>query len=286
MVSTFILQGAGSRAAKILLASALLAVLLPLVAFAAAPKRIISLSPATTEILFALGLGERIVGVTSFCDHPAEAKAKAKIGGMSNPSLEAIVSLKPDLVVLTTDGNPQEIDARLRKLGIPTYVWSERTLAELAPGIRKLGAALGVREKGARLAGEIERSLDRSRLKVPGAQGRKVLYIVWPEPMLVAGPGSAIADALDLLGLRNIAAGAQTSYPRYSVEEVIRAAPEVLFIGKGSGMDMQTVSDGVLKKLASVPAVQNGKVCYVGDGLYRLAPRVIEGIEELAACVR
>lgn len=254
------------------------------------PQRIISLSPATTEILFALGAGEQVVGVTSFCDHPAAAKEKTKIGGMSNPSLEAIISLRPDIVVLTTDGNPQEIDARLRALGIRTYVWTERTLAELSPGIRRLGAALAMPAQGERLAGEIDRALrthgSEGREQGPGAGRKKALYIVWPEPMLVAGPGSAIADALDLLGIENIAARAQTSYPRYSIEEVIRAAPEVLFIGKGSGMDMRSVSDGVLKKLASVPAVKNGKVCYVGDGLYRLAPRVIEGIEELAACVR
>jgi iron complex transport system substrate-binding protein len=233
-------------------------------------------------------MGERIVGVTSFCDHPAGAKEKTKIGGMSNPSLEAIVALKPDLVVLTTDGNPQETEVRLRKLSIRTYVWTERTLADLAPGIRKLGAVLGEQGSAQRLAAEIESGLTKYRHRMKRGSGAEVkaLYIVWPEPMLVAGPGSAIADAMDLLGLQNIAARAQTSYPRYSIEEVIRSAPEVLFIGKGSGMDMRSVSDGVLKKLASVPAVRNGKVCYVGDGLYRLAPRVIEGIEELAACVR
>ena len=262
----------------------------PVPAAAESPQRIISLSPATTEILFALGLGDRIVGVTSFCDHPEEAKSKARIGGMSNPSLEAIVALTPDLVVLTTDGNPQEAEERLRRLGIATYVWRERTLAELSNGIRRLGAALQAARQGEQLAREIESSLKKYRAagksqRAEKAQ-KKVLFIVWPEPLLVAGPGSAIADALDLLGLQNIAARAPTSYPRYSIEEVIREAPEVLYIGKGSGMDMQSVSDDVLKKLASVPAVKNGRVCYVGDGLYRLAPRVIEGIEELAACAR
>ena len=78
------------------------------------PQRIISLAPATTEILFALGLGERIVGVTNFCDYPEEAKKKPKVGGMSNPSLEAVVSLKPDIVVMSIDGNPKEFEERLR----------------------------------------------------------------------------------------------------------------------------------------------------------------------------
>jgi iron complex transport system substrate-binding protein len=114
----------------------------------------------------------------------------------------------------------------------------------------------------------------------------KVLYIVWPEPLLVAGPGTAIDDAIALLGMNNAAAGARTAYPRFSIEELIRQAPEVVFIGKGSGMDMQAVSQGILKKLATVPAVRNNKVCYVSDSLYRLGPRVVQGIEELAACIK
>jgi iron complex transport system substrate-binding protein len=255
--------------------------------YASAPVRIISLSPATTEILFSLGLGDRIVGVTSFCDHPPEAKKKAKIGGMSNPSLEAIFELKPDVVVMTTDGNPREVDDRLRSMSLKTYVWTSRTLAELPTGIRDLAVAMGVKERGERLAREMEEGIEKHRSRNTGAGSqKKVVYIVWPEPLLVAGPGTAIHDAIALLGLENVAGHAPSSYPRYSIEELIRSSPDIVVIGKGVGMDIRTVSEGVLKKLASVPAVKNGKVCYVSDNLYRLAPRVIQGIEELAVCVR
>ena len=250
------------------------------------PTRIISLAPATTEILFALGAGDRIIGVTSFCDHPEEAKKKQKIGGLSNPSLEAIVALKPDLVVMTTDGNPQEVDERLRTMGLRTYVWTARKLAELPDGIRGLATAIGASAQGERMAGEIEKSINRTRYKVQSTKKMNVLYIVWPEPLLVAGPGTAIDDAIRLLGHVNVSAKAKTSYPRYSIEELIREAPEIVFIGKGSGMDMQAVSQGILKKLATVPAVRNNKVCYVSDSLYRLGPRVVQGIEELAACIK
>jgi len=254
------------------------------------PVRIISLSPATTEILFSLGLGNRVVGVTSFCDHPAEAKKKAKIGGMSNPSLEAIFELKPDIVVMTTDGNPREVDDRLRSMSLKTYVWTRRTLAELPAGIRELAVAMGVKERGEKLAREMEEGIERNGSMARGRGSatpkKKVVYIVWPEPLLVAGPDTAIHDAIALLGLENVAGHAPSSYPRYSIEELIRSSPDVVVIGKGVGMDIRTVSEGVLKKLASVPAVKNGKVCYVSDNLYRLAPRVIQGIEELAACVR
>jgi iron complex transport system substrate-binding protein len=254
------------------------------------PRRIISLSPATTEILFSLGLGDRIVGVTNFCDHPPEAKKKAKIGGMSNPSLESIVELKPDIIVMTTDGNPREVDDRLRGMSLNTYVWTSRTLAELPRGIRELAAAMGVQERGDKLAREIEEGLEKYGSRVTGRGSgtpkKKIVYIVWPEPLLVAGPGTAIHDAITLLGLENVAVHATSSYPRYSIEELIRASPDVLIIGKGAGMDIRTVSQGVLRKLATVPAVKNGKVCYVSDDLYRLAPRVLQGIEEIATCVR
>lgn len=257
---------------------------------ASPPKRIISLAPSTTEILYSLGLGDRIVAVTTFCDYPEAAKAKAKIGGMSNPSLEAVVSLKPDIVVMTTDGNPKEFDERLRSLKITTYVFTARKLSELPQGIRELGGALGVRNTADKLAHEIEGDIEKikksSLVSHPSSIKKKVLYIVWPEPLIVAGPGTIIDDAITLLEEKNIAQGAAAAYPKYSIEEVIRQAPDVILIGKGSGMDMVAVSRGILKRMKSVPAVKSGAICYLGDGLYRLGPRVVSGIEELAECLK
>jgi iron complex transport system substrate-binding protein len=256
---------------------------------ASPPKRIVSLAPSVTEILFAMGLGDNIVGVTSFCDYPEEAKKKQKIGGMSNPSLEAVVSLRPDIVVMTTDGNPKEFEERLRSLKIKTYVFTARRLAELSQGIRELGRALGVKNKADKLANGIEDDIGKVRksslVSHPSTMRKKILYIVWPEPLIVAGPGTVIDDAITLLGEVNIAQGAAAAYPKYSVEEVIRQAPEVIIIGKGSGMDMVAVSRGVLKRMTSVPAVKSGALCYLGDGLYRLGPRVVQGIKELAECL-
>jgi iron complex transport system substrate-binding protein len=261
--------------------------------FASPPQRIISLAPNTTEILFALGLSDRIAGVTTFCDYPDEAKAKPKIGGMSNPSLEAVVLLKPDLVVATTDGNPKEFVDRLRSLNIKTFVFRARRLRELPQGIRELGAAVGVSEKADTLAREIENALKGHQESGTSRKKRyselnktRVLFIVWPEPLIVAGPGTAMDDAIALLGLENIAHGATTAYPKYSIEEVLRRAPDVLFIGKATGMDMRAISQGFLKRLSLVPAVRNNKICYVSDNLYRLAPRVVRGIEELAECLK
>jgi len=263
-------------------------------------QRIVSLAPNVTEILFALGLGDRIVGVTTFCDYPEAAKTKPKIGGMSNPSLEAVLLLKPDLVVMTTDGNPKEIEERLRSLNISTLVFTARRLRDLSQGIRELGGVLGAAEKADILARDIEAALTSHQesgasRKKKNAELRtlnselhktKVLFIVWPEPLIVAGPGTAMDDAMTLLGRKNIASGAVTEYPKFSLEEVIRQAPDVICIGTGSGMDMRAVSHGMLQRLRNVPAVNNGKVCYLGDNLFRLGPRVVAGIRELAECLR
>ena len=245
------------------------------------PKRIISIAPSTTEILFALGLGERIVGVTNFCDYPEEAKKKPKVGGMSNPSLEAVVSLKPDLVVLSVDGNPKEFEERLRAMKIKTYVFYSKRISELPRGIREMGVALGVRDKAEALAADMEYRLNKLKVRENPLLKKKVLFIVWPEPLMVAGPGSITDDALQILGADNIAGKAASAYPKYSIEEVLRRAPDIIFIGKGQN-SMNEVSEGLLSRLKNTPAARNHEVFYVSDYLYRLGPRTLKGIEELA----
>lgn len=246
------------------------------------PKRIISLAPNITEILFALGLGDNIVGVTNFCDYPEEAKKKPKIGGMSNPSIEAVVSLKPDIVVMTTDGNPKEFEERLRSMKIRTYVFTARRLNELPQAVRDLGKVLGVQKSAAEFADDYEKTLNR--LKVHNSRSavwkKKVLFIVWPEPLIVAGPGTVIDDALQAVSSENIASGANAAYPKYSIEEIIRRSPDIIFIGKGKGMEKG--SEGLFKRLRIVPAVRSHKFFYVSDDLYRLGPRTLKGIEEIS----
>lgn len=249
------------------------------------PKRIVSLAPNITEILFALGLGDRIVGVTSFCDYPEEAKKKPKIGGMSNPSLEAVVKLRPDIVVMTTDGNPKEFEERLRAIGINTYVFTARRISEFPRGVRDLGAALGVKAKADAFADNFERALGKAAAKrnKSGIHRKKVLFIVWPEPLIAAGPETVIDDAVDIVGGENIAADAKTVYPKYSVEEVLRRSPDLIIIGRGmDSKNVQDVAGGLLKRLRSLPAVKNNRVFYVSDDLYRLGPRTIQGIGEIA----
>jgi len=256
------------------------------------PKRIISLAPAMTEIIFSLGLGQRVVGVTNVCDRPDEARNKTKIGGMANPSLEAIVSLKPDIVVMTSDGNPKAIAERLRKLGIRTHVFTSRRLTEIPAGIRELGQALGARPAADRLAENIEKSIRDVSMSHRGKSsstnagvGRKAIFVIWPSPLIVAGPGTILDDAMKMSGLNNIAADGKVAYPRFSLEAVIERQPDLILIGKGHA-DMKALSKEFLKKLGMLEAVRKGRICFMDDALYRPGPRIPAGMEELGRCGR
>jgi iron complex transport system substrate-binding protein len=237
-----------------------------------------------TEMLFALGLGDRIVGVTDFCDSPPEAMEKPKIGGMSNPSLEAVVSMKPDIVMMTTNGNSEAFEERLRALGVKTYVLRERSADELPGSVSKLGRALGVEERAEALAREMKKTIEYYRMLGDERKKEqaviKALFVIWPEPLMVAGPGSVIDDVLVLLGFENIASDTKMNYPKYSIEEVIRREPDVIFIGSGHE-NMVKLSEKLLGRLKSTPAVKNNRVYFVSDNLYRFGPRVIDGIKEI-----
>lgn len=253
-------------------------------AMAQTPARIISLAPNLTEILYDLSLGERVIAVSRYCNYPPEVKTKPTIGGMSNPSLEAIVAMRPEMVVLTDDGNPRQIEWRLRQVGIRTHVFRAKRLADLPGEIRELGTALGVAARAERSAGRIEsvirRHAERAQ-RAPGLVHKKVLFVVQPDPLIVAGPGTAIDDVLQLLGLKNIASNAKTQYPRYSLEEVIRQSPDIIFMGMMQDVVMDQ-SRRLLSRLSQVDAVRLGRVYYIGDPLFRLGPRITEGIAEIA----
>jgi iron complex transport system substrate-binding protein len=256
-------------------------------ALAETPRRIISLAPNVTEILYDLGLGEQVIAVSSYCNYPPAVKMKPKIGGMSNPSLETIIAMKPDMVVLTDDGNPREIEQRLRKLGIRTYVFRAKRLDDLTHEIRAMGTALQIRDRAERRAERIDRVIRRyakASRPSPARFPRKILFVVQPDPLMVAGPGTAIDDVLKLLGLQNIVVNAQTEYPRYSLEEVIRQAPDVIFIGMSSG-DMKAQSRRLLKRLNHLEAVRKGRVYYIGDPLFRMGPRITDGISEISGYI-
>ncbi len=248
----------------------------------AAPKRIVSLAPNTTEILFALGLGDKVVGVTDFCDYPPEAKQKTKVGGMVNPSLEAISFLRPDLVLATVAGNRPETVARLERLGIPVFVVNPEDLQGVFSSIEQVGRATGRREVARVLVQRLRERVEQVTRRVAGLKRPRVLYVLWSDPLIVPGKGTFLDDLIRWAGGESISTGALTPYPLFSLEEVVARAPEVIIVSKGHGQDDQTLLRR-WRDLPTLPAVKAGRLYTIdGDLLNRPGPRIVDGLEALA----
>jgi iron complex transport system substrate-binding protein len=258
------------------------------VALAGPPGRIVSLVPSVTETAFALGGEARLVGVSDFCDWPPAARAKPRVGGMINPSLEAIVALKPDLVVGTDEGNREETFLQLRRLGIPVYVVHARRVAEMYDLITRVGELTGRRDAVVALVGDIRRRIEAVRASVRTLPTPRVLYVLWPEPLLVPGRDSHLTEMIELAGGRSITAAEPVSYVRFSIEAAVARAPEVIVLADHSS-GASTAGRAAPEKwqtLTSVPAIQAGRLYSVDLSiLHRYGPRVPEGLEILARMI-
>ena len=243
------------------------------------PRRIVSLAPSLTEMACALGLERNLVGVTTFCDRPASVKGKPTVGGPANPSLEAVLNLKPDVVLVDEEGIGSKLAKRLQKLGIRTVTFHGSRLDKLAPAVRQLGIDLGVRQPADQLASRIEQSLKPLKSTTPV----RTMFVIWPDPLVAAGPGSMLDDAMKLSGMTNIAHDARSGYPRLSLEAVITRNPQLIIAGQGE--KLAGPMKRMLNHLNSLDTVKQGRVCMVSDALYRPGPRIPEGIAELRHCL-
>ncbi len=246
------------------------------------PRRIISLAPSVTEMLFALGVGDRVVGVTSLCDYPPEATTKEKVGDVMTPSLERIVALAPDLVIISTATQLEMFAKRLIEIGVPVYVVKANRLEDVLATLRHLGDVTGdVRAAEAltrSLQARIERVVERTRtLPRP-----RVLLVVQRDPLIVAGREAFLTDLVEKAGGRSITADAQREWTLYSLESVLARAPEVIVIPSHETQSRH-LPNLQWSALADTPALRNKRVYTINaDLLMRPGPRLVEGLEELA----
>jgi iron complex transport system substrate-binding protein len=258
------------------------------VALDSPPARIVSLVPSVTETAFALGGDARLVGVSDFCDWPPAARAKPRVGGMINPSLETIVALKPDVVVGTDEGNREETFVQLKRLGIPVYVVHARRIAEMYDLIARVGELTGRRDAVGPLTDTIRRRVELVRASVRARPKPRVLYVLWPDPLLVPGRDSHLTELIELAGGQSITAAEPVSYVRFSIEAAVARAPDVIVLADHSS-GASTAGRASPEKwlaLTSVPAIRAGRL-YSADLsiLHRYGPRVPEGLEMLARMI-
>lgn len=246
-----------------------------------APERIISLAPSNTEILFALGLGEKIVGVTAFCDYPEEALAVEKIGDYSAINFEKIIELEPDLVVnygeLDSDANNILSDA-----GIPVVSYMPESIDEVLETIKSLANATDTEEVGNTLVDNMIQKRDAIIEKLKDTEKVKVFYEVWHDPLMAAGAGSFIDGLIELSNGENVARDAEGEYPNYDLEKLIENDPDVYLTASDiPEKTVETISER--PGYESITAIKNGEV-YLLDGniLSRPGPRIVEALEIIA----
>jgi len=248
------------------------------------PRRIVSLAPSVTETVFALGFGNRLVGVTSHCDYPAEAKRLPKIGDFMSPSLEVIAAKQPDLVIGVTGATDPARAREIERLGIKITLVSVSSVSEILSSFKHIAALLGDPDAGATLVEKITAQFDKVKRRIAPAPRRSTLLAVGLRPLVAVGGKNFLDELITLAGGQNIAGNASQPWLNLPDEYVVAKAPQVIIqagMGSDAGGPTRQWSD-----LESIPAVKERRVyTYNSDKILRPGPRIGEGLEEIARLI-
>ena len=255
-----------------------------------APQRIVSLAPSNTEILFDLGLGDKVVGDTLYCDYPEAAKSITKIGGYSDIDIEKVVSLNPDLI-LAEDIDKADIIPALERLGFKVYALVPHNLNEIMDSVSTIGRLTGANNEAKTIVSDMQKHIkiitDKTA-KLMDAQKPRVLYVIWQDPIMSSGIDTPIYDMINKAGGTSVAPG-DTGFPTISLESVIAADPQVVICNVDdsyTGGDAPLVFMQTEPRLKTIAAVVNGKVYGINASLTnRPVPRIIQGFEWMAAMI-
>ena len=245
--------------------------------------RVVSLAPSITETLYILGLQDRLVADTDYCDFPQEATQKPHVGGTISPSIETIASLHPDVVLVLKGINRLDTVNSLASLGIPSYATDPHSVAEILTSTQRLADLMGAAQVGDTLATNLRRELAETQRRVASFPPRRVLYVVWPQPLISIGQDTFIADALRYAGATSIVNEPQ-SWPQISLEEVARLQPDFL-VFSGSHMASASVNIDALSESPGwriLNAVRERRYANTSDAIERTSPRIVSAITELA----
>ena len=253
------------------------------------PERIVSHVPSITEILFALGLDERVVGVSDYCDYPEAAKSKPSVGNYFNPSIEKIVDLNPDLVL--TSGDDEQLMVQLDSLGITYLVISPTDIDGILKDIELLGRVTSVEGRARKLIENMKDRMLSVSTQVRDAPKVKVFYTFAVTDLnnpWTAGPGSFIDSLITMAGGENIAARTPAPYVQFSIEEIVSSEPEVIIMGVRHGYLPETAVEelGQHPVWREMTAIKQNRVYTVdGDLVNRPGPRIVQGLEEMAKII-
>jgi iron complex transport system substrate-binding protein len=246
-------------------------------------RRIVSLAPSLTETIYALGLQDRLVGDTDYCDYPTDAQKKHKVGGGINPSIEEIAALHPDLVLMTKSYNRLDTVHALESLGIPSYATDPHSVEQILTSTEKVADLLGAAEAGAALTKDLSRRLAELQQRIATLPPKRVLFVVWTEPLMSIGKDTFLADALRHAGAVSIVDSTQ-SWPQVNLEEVVKLQPDFLVFAashfQSGPRELETLAE--LPGWRILDAVRNHRLAVISDAVNRPAPRIVSAIEDLA----
>lgn len=261
-----------------------------LVTVSSEPSRIVSLAPSNTEVLFTLGLGDRIVGVTDFCNYPAAALEKSRIGGFSTVSIEKVVALRPDLVI-TSPGNNQEAFDRIKDLGIPVYFADAQNLDGIYATFEKLGYITGTSDKASEIITDLKAREEKVRKEGEGYTKKPVIaHVIWYDPIYVSGKGTFQDELILIAGGLN-AFSDKNSHAIVNIEEFISKKPDIIMVNSGSGMgsDKTDIMEYFMNepRLSGLSAIASNKTIMVDSDIAdRAGPRLWDLLEEIAPKIR
>jgi iron complex transport system substrate-binding protein len=248
------------------------------------PQRIISLAPSNTEILFAIGAGDKVVGVTSYDDYPEDVLDIEKIGDFNGINLERIIELEPDLVINYGDGVTEE-NERLLEAGIQIAGFEPESIEEIRDTILRIGEMTGHKQEALELVDEMASKEEEILESIEGLEKKTVFYEIWHEPLMAAGPGSFIDQLISLAGGENVANDAEGEYPQYDLEQLIERNPEVYLTA--NDLPEKTV-DSIKERpgYSEIDAIKNGRVYLIdGNVISRPGPRIIQALELIVEAI-
>lgn len=290
--SGFMVTGSGCRSWFGVLGAGFLVLLGALVSAQATPQRIISLIPAVTEMLFAIGAGDQVVGVSSFDTFPAEVHTRPKVGGLFDPNFERILSLRPDLVI--TYGSQNELTQRLKATNIPSFSYRHGGLADITSTIRALGVRTGHATRANELAAQIDAELEAVRVQAAGRARPRTLLVFGREDgsmrgLFVSGGVGFLHDLLELAGGDNVMADVPRQGLQLSREQLLVRAPDVVIeLRSGAGWSPERLArETAVWREARVPASRSGRIHILTDvSLVIPGPRVGHSARTIAEALR
>ena len=240
-------------------------------------ERAVSLAPNLTEITFAVGAGNRLVGVTSYCDYPLEARQIQKIGDTINPNIETIIALKPQVVLVSTASQIESFTKQLEAQNIAVFITNPNSLDDIYKSIDKMGEIFGAQEKARQINGDLQKRVADIEARLKAANKIKVFLQISKEPLVTVGKATFFNDLIERAGGASVTKDLESSYPKLSKETAFALNPDAIILSDSE--DNREPND-VFK---SSPAAKNGKVFRIkADIISRPAPRIVDGLEEMA----